>query len=116
MKLNQVKYRKTIYIVLAVLIWLGFVAVLSYYEDCKEIKGNSFSVHEVIWRHENDSNESVYRVCWYLAERKTRLRRMIEKFRKTDPDDNCILIKVYTITYPADNDANQVIKNAGLFL
>ncbi len=100
------RYRRTIYIALAVLIWLGFVAVFSYYEYCKEIMANPFSEYKYIWRYENDSNEIVYHIRWYLVERKTRLRRMIEKFRKIKPYDNYMQKKVYTITYPADNDAN----------
>lgn len=104
------RYRRALYIVLAVLVcvdlWLGF----RYYK--KAGRDNHIEVYDLTWPDKTDKDNIVYRRWRYFIESKTNLPRKIEKYSKADPNDNYTLEETLVIGYPTDEQIRAAIKDA----
>ncbi|MFC1677856.1 hypothetical protein ACFL3G_12455 [Planctomycetota bacterium] len=98
--------------------WLIFfiLLILTYFPvkyAVRQYKRNQPSIYDLTWPDRTDANSIVYRRWRYYFKANTNLPHRIEKYYRIDPNNSYILEEILVITYPTDEEIQQVIKDAG---
>ena len=106
----SIRYRRVLYIVLAMLLCAALLIRFRYY---KRSGRKPVEVYDLTWLDKSDKDNIMYRRWRYFIESKTNLPRRIEKYSKADANENYTLEETLVIGYPTDDEIRQVIEDEG---
>ena len=102
-----VGYRWIIYFVILV---LAFLAVRNIIVFCKTRPPDHVRVHDLTWPDRTDKDNVVYRRWRYFLKPRSYLPFKIEKYFRSDPNEDYILEETLVISYPSTGEIRKDIK------